>query len=45
MAVVSLEILSNPSLLAEIRAAEAEVAAGQTTPLTKDEALAQLRSG
>jgi prevent-host-death family protein len=41
----ALEILSNPSLLAEIRAAEAEVAAGQTTPLTKDEALAQFRSG
>lgn len=39
----TLEILSNPALLADIRAAEAERVAGRTTALTKDEALAQLR--
>jgi antitoxin YefM len=40
----TLEILSNPALLAQIREAEAEVATGATTPLTKDDVLAQLRS-
>ena len=39
----TLEILSNPQLMADIRDAEAEAAAGQTSALTKDEALAQLR--
>jgi antitoxin YefM len=39
----TLEILSNPSLLAEIREAEAEVAAGNAVTLTKDEALTRLR--
>lgn len=40
----TLEILSNPQLMADIREAEAEVAAGKTTPLTKDEARTQLRT-
>lgn len=39
----SLEILSNPALLAEIREAEDEVARGKAVALTKDEALAELR--
>lgn len=34
----TLEILSNPSLVAEIREAQAEVAAGRTRRLTKDQA-------
>ncbi len=34
----TLEILSQNELLAEIREAEAEVASGRSTPLTKDEA-------
>jgi prevent-host-death family protein len=34
----TLEILSDNELLAEIREAEAEVADGSSTPLTKDEA-------
>jgi prevent-host-death family protein len=41
----TLAILSNPSLLEEIREAEADLAAGKTTRLTKDEALAQLKPG
>jgi len=36
----TLEILRQPPLLAEIREAEAELAGGRSTPLTKDEALA-----
>ena len=40
----TLEILSNPELLAEVREAEAEVAAGETMPLTKDEALARIQT-
>jgi prevent-host-death family protein len=40
----TLEVLSNPALMADIREAEAGRVAGQTTALTKDEALAQLRS-
>lgn len=39
----TLEILSNPQLMADIREAEAGEAAGQTSALTKDEALARLR--
>jgi antitoxin YefM len=39
----SLEILSNPALLAEIREAQDEVARGKAVALTKDEALAELR--
>ncbi len=39
----TLEILSNPALLAEIREANTEVAAGKAVTLTKDEALAELR--
>jgi len=39
----TLEILSNPALLAEIREADTEVAAGKAVTLTKDEALAELR--
>jgi len=39
----TLEILSDPALLADIREAEAERVAARTTALTKDEALAQLR--
>ena len=39
----TLAILSNPALLEEIREAEADLAAGKTTRLTKDEALAQLK--
>ncbi len=40
----TLEVLSNPTLMADIREAEAERVAGQTSALTKDEALAQFRS-
>jgi PHD/YefM family antitoxin component YafN of YafNO toxin-antitoxin module len=40
----TLEILSDPDLLAEIREADAEAAAGQTAAVTKQEALARLRS-
>jgi len=39
----TLEILSSPALLAEIREAEDEVVAGKAFVLTKDEALAHLR--
>jgi antitoxin YefM len=38
----TLAILSDPELLAAIREADAEVAAGRTTPLTKQEALAEI---
>jgi prevent-host-death family protein len=40
----TLEVLSNPTLMADIREAEAERVAGRTLALTKDEALAELRS-
>jgi antitoxin YefM len=40
----TLEILSNPSLLTEIRDAETDRARRQTTKLTKDEALARIRA-
>ena len=40
----TLEILSDPDLLAEVRVADAEAAAGQTAAFTKQEALARLRS-
>jgi len=39
----TLEILSDPSLLADIREAEQERATGQAVALTKDEALALIR--
>ncbi len=39
----TLEVLSNPQLMADIREAEAERAAGETAALTKDEVLARLR--
>ena len=39
----TLEILSNPTLMADIREAEAESTTATTTPLTKDEALATFR--
>lgn len=39
----TLEVLSNPQLMADIREAEAERAARETSVLTKDEALARLR--
>lgn len=35
----TLEILSNPELLAEIREAQADTAQGRTEPLTKEQAL------
>jgi len=35
----TLEILSQPELLAQIREADAEVDSGRTTPLTKEQAL------
>jgi antitoxin YefM len=38
----TLEVLSNPSLVAEIREAQAEVAAGRTRRLTKDQAQSQI---
>jgi antitoxin YefM len=40
----TLEILSDPRLMADIREAEAELAAGKTSPLTKEESLAQVRT-
>jgi len=40
----TLEILSNPTLMTDIRDAEAERLAGRTSALTRDEALEQLRS-
>ena len=39
----TLAILSDPELLAAIREADAEVAAGRTTPMTKQEALAEIK--
>jgi prevent-host-death family protein len=36
----TLEVLSNPQLMAEISEAREEVVASRTTPLSKDEALA-----
>jgi prevent-host-death family protein len=39
----TLEVLSNAQLMADIREADAEVAAGQAVALSKDEALARLR--
>jgi antitoxin YefM len=39
----TLEVLSNPELMADIRQAEAEHAIRQTSALTKDEARSQLR--
>jgi antitoxin YefM len=39
----TLEILSDPALLAQIREADNEVAAGKAVKLTKDEAHAELR--
>jgi prevent-host-death family protein len=39
----TLQVLSHPELLKEIRAAQKEVKAGRTTPLAKDEALALLK--
>lgn len=38
----TLEVLSDPQLTADIREAEAEVAAGRIVALDKDEALSQL---
>ena len=38
----TLAILSDPELLAALREADAEVVAGATTPLSKQEALAEL---
>jgi PHD/YefM family antitoxin component YafN of YafNO toxin-antitoxin module len=38
----TLAILSDPEQLAAIRAADDEVAAGRTTPMTKQEALAEI---
>jgi hypothetical protein len=40
----TLEILSDPSLLADIREAEQERAAGKAVTLTKDDALALIRN-
>jgi prevent-host-death family protein len=39
----TLEILSNPALMADIREAQAESNTGTTPPLSKDEALATFR--
>jgi antitoxin YefM len=39
----TLEIMGNPRLMADIREAEAEYARGESTPLSKDEALALIR--
>lgn len=36
----TLEVMRDPALLEDVREAEAEVAAGGTNPLTKEEALA-----
>lgn len=41
----SLEILSDPTLLAEIRVGERERSSGATTKLSKSEALARVRQG
>ena len=38
----TLEILGDPDLLAQIREAEADVAAGRTEPLSKDQALSAI---
>lgn len=40
----TLEVLSQPALLAEIREAEVEVAEGGSTPLTREQALALANS-
>ena len=40
----TLELLSHPELLAEVREAEAEVASGRATPLTKDQALGLIKA-
>ena len=39
----TLAVLSDPELMAAIREADAEVAAGRATPLSKQEALAELQ--
>jgi prevent-host-death family protein len=39
----TLEVLTQPELLTQIREAEAEVAQGRATPLTKDQALGLIR--
>lgn len=39
----TLEVLSNPELLAAIREAEADVAEGRTEPFSREEALALIR--
>jgi antitoxin YefM len=39
----TLEVMHDPALLRAIREAEAEVAAGQTEPLTKDEAVSLIK--
>ncbi len=39
----TLEVLSNPQLMADIREADAEYAAQKTSALTKDQALAELK--
>jgi len=39
----TLEVMRDPALLDALREAEAEVAAGHTEPLTKDEALALIK--
>jgi len=38
----TLAILSDPGLMEALREADAEVAAGRTTPMTKQEALAEI---
>lgn len=38
----TLEILSNPALVEAIRSGEQDAAAGRTTPLSRDEALAHI---
>ncbi len=39
----TLQILSDPELMAEVRGAQAEVARGAMTPLTKEQALGAIR--
>ena len=39
----TLEVMRDPALLNALREAEAEIAAGQSEPLTKDEALALIK--
>jgi prevent-host-death family protein len=39
----TLQIMSDPELMAAIREAEADVAAGRTEPLTQDQARARIR--